>query len=191
MFLIAFTFFLTQNTLAVNISYVIKSEDDKTLGSLVVDRKVTDGKEEILVKSEIKVKKLVTVVISYSLRSVFVKNRLESNDIIVFRNHLPRDVMSTQKEAQGYLFTKNSEESKVKDFSFCESMMYFNEPKDQPEIYSEFDGVFKSIEYHKNENRYDLKNPKNKNISKYFYVNGMLQKAIVHHQLMTIFLYRK
>lgn len=178
-------------TFAGNVTYIIKSKDNEQLGQLVVTQSISNDREEIHVTSEIKVKKLITMVISYTLYSVFENNKLQANEVVTFRNHLPHDVMTTVKKDQGYLFTKNEKKSTIKDFVFCESMMYFNEPKDLKEIYSEFDGVFKSIVHHKSENRYDLTNPLNKNTSKYFYSNGMLQKAVVFHPMMTLYLYRK
>jgi hypothetical protein len=183
--------YLSTHLLANQISYVIKSKDHTELGNLVVNRTIENGKEEILVHSEIKVKKLITVVISYSLHSSFQKKTLITNDIITFRNRMPQDIMSTRKRDDGYLFTKNSKETKVKNFNFCESMMYFNEPIGHNEVYSEFDGVFKPIQRFKKEKRYDLTNPKNKNVSSYYYSDGILEKAVVEHALITLYLYKK
>ena len=190
-FLIVLCLSWGQSLFAHAAEYTIRSKDNERLGYLNVTRIITNGKEEILVQSRIEVKMLFTIVISYTLHSVFQDHKLISNEIVTYRNHNEEDEMSTKRLSEGYIFKKNEKESKVKDFEFCESMMYFNEPTNIPEAYSEFDGVFKRVKHIKTENRYDLINPLNSRVSNYFYRDGVLERAIVHSPLLTLFLYRK
>ena len=171
--------------------YLVLSGDNRHLGNLTVTHTIDKDVEEILVESQITIKKIFTLVISYTLHSTFIGRKLVSNKITTYNNNLVKDVMSTEKRPSGYWFTKNTKENKVKDFTFCESMMYYNEPANCSEVYSEFDGVFKPLEYCKEDQHYELTNPLNNHVSKYFYKEGVLQKAIVKSTLMTLFLYRK
>lgn len=171
--------------------YIIKDADDQDLGRLVVINTIKEDHEEILVKSEIKVKKLITVTISYSLHSIFYQNCLVQNDVITFRNRKPQDIMSTKRASEGYIFSKNSEERNVGDVPYSESMMYYNEPVNRSEIYSEFDGVFKTVKKTSEPNGYQLTNPLNNNESYYYYEDGILERAIVKHALISLYLYRK
>ncbi|MBD3636610.1 MAG: hypothetical protein HUJ25_04655 [Crocinitomicaceae bacterium] len=189
--LIITTLLMASVTFSRTNEYIVLSKDNDYLGSLEVVSELKEKTEEVKVESQIKVKKLITIVFSYSLYSKFVHEKLVSNKITTFLNHKQQDEMSTEKAGNTYTFTKNKVRKEVRSFSFCESMMYYNEPKGIPEIYSEFDGVFKSVKFIEKETCYELTNPTNKNVSKYFYAEGILQKAIVKHPLVTLYLYRK
>jgi hypothetical protein len=170
--------------------FIVLSEDNRKLGNLIVTQTNQDNKINIHVISEIIVKKLVSVSISYTLDSEFLNGKLQSNKITTYRNKRLQAIMTTTRNEDGYLFTKNGHSSQLKKFIYCESMMYYNEPVDLDEVYSEFDGVIKRIERTKL-HEYELTNPDNGNISKYFYSNGLLERAIVRSPLITLYLYRK
>jgi hypothetical protein len=76
-----------------------------------------------------------------------------------------------------------------KRISFSESLLYFNEPTQISTIYSEFDGIEKTI-IESSTGHYKIQNPLNGNVSEYFYEKGILSTAIVHFQMITLYLTR-
>jgi hypothetical protein len=188
---VLFTLMMLQTAQARTNEYVILSKDNKYLGNLTATSAVDEETEEISVESKITVKKLFKVVFTYTLRSSFNGGKLHLNQITTYLNDKIKDKMSTVKKGSGYLFRKNNQAKIIKDFTFCESMMYYNEPKNVKQIYSEFDGVLKSTEYLEREKCYALTNPENNNVSKYFYQDGVLSKAIVKNAFTTLYLHLK
>ncbi|UKN02339.1 hypothetical protein K6119_02240 [Paracrocinitomix mangrovi] len=191
LFLVFLTFVVIQSGYAKTSEYTILSKENEYLGTLKVNSSKQDGIEEIYVESEITIKKIFTVMVSYTLQSKFKGKKLLSNEITTYMNKKVHEKMSTFKKESKYIFTKNTKQKDVKDFNFCESMMYFNEPIGVSTLYSEFDGVFKPTSYIAKDSCYALTNPINKNVSKYYYKDGILRKAIVKSALATLYLYLK
>ena len=171
-------------------SYSVYSAKKELLGKLKVNRTKTDSITLIEVDSEIKVKMLISVVISYSLSSIYFSDKLYSSSVITYRNKRLYSIMQTVRQNKQFKFTKDGDQiNYIKDIDFVESMLYFKEPKGISFAYSEFDGVHKAISEYKS-GHYKLTNPLNGNVSEYVYEKGVLESAQVQHPLMRIFVFR-
>lgn len=171
-------------------SYSVYSAKNELLGNLNVNRTKTDSLTLIEVNSEIKVKKLISVVIAYTLSSIYFNGKLYSSSVITYRNKRVYSLMQTVRQNEQYKFTKDGDQvTFIKNIEFVESMLYFIEPKGISFAYSEFDGVHKSISKFKAEH-YKITNPLNGNVSEYLYKKGVLESAKVDHPLITLFIFR-
>lgn len=189
-------FILVAVTMSCNLhgriaSYSIFSEKDELLGELKVSSVESDSITRIKVMSALKVTMIFSITVKYTLTTIYKYNELYSSSAVTFRNDKLHSVANTTKVGSQYLFKKDDEEHNyTKKIPFSESLLYFNEPKNIVTIYSEFDGVEKAVTSNGN-GHYSLKNPINGNISEYFYEGGLLEKAIVSIQLMTVYIKKK
>ncbi|MBK6525360.1 MAG: hypothetical protein IPG07_07260 [Crocinitomicaceae bacterium] len=168
--------------------YTIYSADKELLGQLKVSSIQADTTTKIAVVSQFKIKMLITIDVKYTLQSFYRNGELVSNSIKMYRNDELHSFAKTTKVGSQYKFIKDENESIYdKRISFSESLLYFNEPIQISTIYSEFDGVEKTI-IESSKGHYKIKNPLNGNESEYFYEKGTLSSAIVHFQMMTLYL---
>jgi hypothetical protein len=168
--------------------YSIYSADKELLGQLKVSSIQADTTTKIAVVSQFKIKMLITIDVKYTLQSFYRNGELVSNSIKMYRNDELHSFAKTTKVGSQYKFTKDETESIYdKRISFSESLLYFNEPIKIKTIYSEFDGIEKTIIESTN-GHYKIRNPLNGNVSEYFYEKGTLSTAIVHFQMMTLYL---
>ncbi len=170
--------------------YSIYSADKELLRQLKVSSIQADTTTKIAVVSQFKIKMLITVDVKYTLQSFYRNGELVSNSIKMYRNDELHSFARTTKVGSQYKFIKDENESIYdKRISFSESLLYFNEPNQISTIYSEFDGIEKTI-IESNKGHYKIMNPLNGNVSEYFYEKGTLSTAIVHFQMMTLYLTR-
>jgi hypothetical protein len=174
--------------LGQNAGYSVYSSDQELLGQLKVSTIHADTTTKIAVISQFKVKMLITVEVKYTLQSLYHSGELVSSSIKMYRNNELHSFSKTTKIGSQYKFIKDNMESYyTKRISFSESLLYFNEPTHVRSLYSEFDGVEKTI-VESTSGHYKIKNPLNGNVSEYIYEKGILKTAIVHFQMMTLYL---
>jgi hypothetical protein len=188
-FILSVTLLFTSiNLLGQTAGYSIYSADQELLGQLKVSSTQADTTTKIAVVSQFKVKMLITLDVKYTLQSIYRNGELISNSIKIYRNDDLHSFAKTTKVGHQYKFVKDNTESYYnKRISFSESLLYFNEPKQIAALYSEFDGIEKTI-VESSEAHYKIKNPLNGNVSEYFYEKGVLATAVVHFQMMTLYL---
>jgi hypothetical protein len=190
-FILAAIFVLSGiHALGQTAGYSIYSADKELLGQLKVSSIHADTTTKIAVVSQFKIKMLITVDVKYTLQSFYRNGELVSNSIKMYRNDELHSFAKTTKVGSQYKFIKDENESIYdKRISFSESLLYFNEPNQISTIYSEFDGIEKTI-IESSTGHYKIKNPLNGNVSEYFYEKGILSTAIVHFQMFTLYLTR-
>lgn len=187
LFLQAFLIFISAPGFGQTAYFSIYSTDKALLGNLKVVCTESDTSTTISVNCQFKVKLLVTINVRYILTTVFKENQLYSGEIRTYRNNELHSEMNTIKVGAEYLFTKDGKQSVfLNRITFSESMLYFNEPADLQSIYSEFDGVEKSI-FEPGPGHYRIQNPLNGNFSDYFYESGLLKAAFVNLDMMMVY----
>lgn len=188
--LVFFLFVFSLNSgLAKTSVFTILNADGEAIGSLKASMTTENGVDILSVESRVTVNKFFDISVSYDLKSVFKSGKLINNNITTYFKNKVRDKISTKKTESGYVYQKNEDIKQISDFEFCESMLYFNEPVGINKIYSEINGNFKPTVFVENEQSYALTNPDNHNVNKYFYQNGILNKAVVHAPFFTIYLH--
>lgn len=168
-------------------NFSIFSTDKDLLGNLKVVSTKSDTATTISVTCLFTVKLLITIDVRYILTTVFKENQLYTGEIRTYRNNELHSAMNTDKVGNHYIFTKDGKQSVYANpILFSESMLYFNEPNDLASIYSEFDGVEKSI-FEPSLGHYRIRNPLNGNFSDYFYESGLLKAAFVNLDMMMVY----
>jgi len=161
------------------------SSKKKQLGSLKVEKSKKDSLYQIDVYSNVNFRFIFKIALDYKLKCTYFDNELLHSSVTTFVNGKANSSLKTEKKDSYYEVTEDGETSKYYNtIGLSGALSYFKEPLDMSTIYSDFYGYDKNIEKIK-ERVYKVTNPKNGQISEYFYKNGFLNKAIIHHFLMT------
>lgn len=172
-------------------TYFIYSEKKEQVGDLKITRTIKDTITRIDMVSQIKVKLIITTSVKCDLTTVYHNNELFSNSVVTYRNNSVSSVAKTVKVGSSYQFDKDGDKTNyLEKINYSESMLYFQEPSKLSYLYSEFDGVAKSV-VEKETNLYHVKNPINGNVSEYFYQNNVLSAATIHFQMMILHLVKQ
>lgn len=133
--------------------------------------KIMDGKiTQYQVESEIIIHVLFAVNITYKAQASYNEGILMSSSASVFINdHLHNSVV-TEKTGNYYTIVEDEHTTKMyEEIKFSTTKMYFTEPVDQKEVYSESEGIMKSI-VKTTDGKYKMMDPENSdNITVYGY----------------------
>jgi hypothetical protein len=119
------------------------------------------------------------------LNCTYKENELLFSSVTTYVNGKVNSTLKTEKQDQFYEVTKNGRSSKyIDNIGMSGALSYYEEPLNMSTIYSDFYGYDKNLELI-GPHVYKVTNPKNGQISEYYYEDGILKKAIIHHFLMT------
>lgn len=168
------------------LQYTIISNNNK-IGTLTAEKSVANNVTTYKVNSNSKMKIFLTVDYSYTLNCTYKKDTLLYSSITTYLNGRQWNKATTDKISSNiYKTTNDNHENKLFiPITYSGTLLYFKEPNTVTNVYSEIFTDFNPIKKIDN-HIYQLTNSKNGNTNKYFYANGILQKAIIQHKLMTI-----
>lgn len=179
-FAIFISFFGYSQTLVYSIS-----TKNKQLGNLRVERSKIDSIYQINVNSTIEFKFFIKIILNYKLNCFYKENELIYSSVSSYVNGKLNSSIKTEKLDKHYKVTLDGQSSiYLQDIGLSGAMSYYKEPLDMSTLYSDFYGYDKKVEMI-SEHNYKITNPKNGQVSEYFYKNGILKQAIIHHFLMS------
>lgn len=159
---------------------------NRQLGNLIVERTKKDSLYQIEINSNVSFRIIMKIELTYKINCTYQDDELLFSSSTTYVNGKINSSLKTEKDGNYYEVTRDGLVTKYeKPIRFSGALSYFKEPVDISNIYSDFYGYNKSIE-RINDHIYKITNPKNGQVSEYFYENGILTKAIIHHFLMTI-----
>jgi uncharacterized protein DUF6134 len=176
--------FISYHGFSQKLLYTISSKK-KQLGSLIVEKTKKDSVYQIEVFSNVNFRFFIKIALDYKLNCTYYENELLRSYVTTYVNGKENSSVKTEKKDNYYEVTEDGETSKFYNtIGLSGALSYFKEPINMSTIYSDFYGYDKNIEII-SDHVYKVTNPKNGQISEYFYENGILNKAIIHHFLMT------
>ncbi len=156
-----------------------------SIGQIKVNKVFNNGLVKITAKSDVKVDLFVTLDVSYSLNSTYKNNELLNSTVITFVNGKEHSKTITKKVDNYYLITNNNDSKKISHpILYSGSLLYFIPPNQHKTVYSEIDGIEKSIKEISNL-KFQITNPINEHTSIYEYKNNVAYKITIHHTLLT------
>ncbi len=166
------------------LQYTISSKK-KQLGTLKVEKTKRDSVHQIEVFSNVNFRFFIKIALDYKLKCTYFEDELLRSSVTTYVNGKENSFLKTEKKDNYYEVTDDGETSKYyNSIGLSGALSYFKEPYNMSTIYSDFYGYDKNIEKVE-DHIYKVTNPKNGQISEYFYKDGFLNKAIIHHFLMT------
>lgn len=183
---LCFLFFLiTYSVNAQTLDYNIITSENKKLGILNVTKVQDNNSLQIKIKSDVEIDEFIKIDIKYELNCTYKNNQLFSSTFLFNQNGKVHSASKITKTGNYYLVNKGSKNIKYcSKIDYSGALLYFKEPKNIAFVFSESNIIvkpIKSIGLH----TYQITNPTNGQKNKYYYKNGVLQKAVIHHTLMT------
>ena len=155
------------------------------LGNMTVSKTTTNNVVDIKIVSDVKVKLFLSIDLKYRLNCTYKNNILIYSSVTTYVNGSKHSSVITEKKGQSYIITEDGHASKyLKSIYYSGALLYFDEPKNQNILYSEFtvyDKIIKSI----GQNSYLVTDKNTGHKSTYNYKNGILILATIEHTLMT------
>lgn len=180
------TYFVNAQTL----NYKITTANEK-IGVLNVVQTEDSNFLQIKIKSSAEIDIIIKYIIEYELNCTYKKNQLLLSTLLIKDNGKVHSTNKITKSDNYYLIDKGSEQIKYDNkIDYSGALLYFKEPNTIAFVFSEFDLLpkpIKSIGIHS----YQITNPKNGQKNEYYYKNGILQKVVIHHTLMTFSLIKE
>lgn len=181
---------LTIKPNAQTMVYDITSKNNN-LGQL----SITKTQEEDLIKieaiSEVKVHLFIEIDLKYKLTTNYRNNSLIFSSVTTYVNGKRHSTITTEKIGENYSITKDGHLSKLYyPITYSAALLYWQEPINVANVFSEFDGIEKPIEG-LGSGTYKLTDPKSGLINIYYYSNGRLTKATIEHTLMSFTLTKR
>ena len=140
---------------------------------------------KVFIRSEVKIKVISKIDFLYTIQSVFQKEQLLNSSVVSYINGNLHSKSNTLKDKKKYLITINGHKYEFdKEILYSGSLLYIKEPVNYNEIYSETDGLKKSIKQTE-PNIYQIINPKTGKSNKYYYETGILKKAEINDALLS------
>lgn len=174
---------LTFNGTSRTLNYEITSNGSK-IGKLSVTKTTKDNVTEIEIISEVKVKIFVTVDIKYQLNTTYKDNELFYSSVTTYVNGKVRSTNKAEKDGKYYTLTSNGHSSKyINKITFTSSMLYFEEPKNKSNLFSEFDNFEKSIKK-LGDHSYQIIDPNNSHANVYTYLDGIVNTCTIYNTFM-------
>jgi len=183
---IFFSFQLFSQTVVDSLQYKITTENGISLGRLKVIQNKVDDVIETNVTSRTKIKLFVTVDLTYNLYSIYKDKHLFHSLVSVYLNKRLHSKTKVDRIGDTYQIFKNGQKTYLnKVVIYSGSLLYFKEPLGLTQIFSEFDGLIKSIDKI-GPHQYRITNPINGKTSIYEYQDGILKQIIIHHKLLNV-----
>ena len=158
---------------------------NKVVGNLESTQITKDGITNYQSSTNIKTRLLKDILVNYRYDVVFDNKFLKKADVYITVNKKSHAKTHTQWMGPYYQITKNDDKKKnMKDsITFATIQLYFEEPVDIDNCYSEQDGSFNTIAPLGN-HIYKKVNSKRKE-NMYYYKNGILKKATIDGGLIS------
>ena len=165
------------------------TSNDMEIGNLTISKTKNNANTIYDVTSDSHFKLFITIDLSYKLNAVYQNNELIFSSVTTYVNGKQHNTATTEKkEDHLYILKNNGHETRsYQSITYSGVLLYFKEPINIKEVYSEFYTAFNPIQKI-GTHKYQLTNSENGNTSEYYYLNGILQKASIHHTLMTFHL---
>lgn len=156
------------------------------IGELSVCQTSKQGKVYIEVVTDVNVKVIFSYRVKYIQKVVYDRGILQTSHIETYKNGKLHSEVWLKLQNNSYVLVRDGSTSKINEtITYSGSLVYFNEPKGITKIYKERSGEMKkisSIDKHV----YTINDEKEKEISTYFYENGILQFLKAKHPMGTI-----
>lgn len=151
---------------------------NKVVGSLKASQITKGPKTTYRSFTSIKSHIIKDITVNYKYEVTFVNLLLQKADGHISVNEKPHAETSTIWNNSGYKIVKDQEESSLNDaIEYATILLYFKEPTDVHNCYSEQDGTMNTIVSLGNHS-YKKINSKGKE-NTYYYKNGILRKGII------------
>jgi len=181
---------LTSQLNAQTMVYDITSKNNH-LGQLSITKTQEKDLIKIEATSEVKVHLFISIDLKYKLTANYRNDSLIFSSVTTYVNGKLHSSRTTEKTGENYSVTKDGHLSKLYyPISYSGALLYWQEPINVANVYSEFDSIEKPIEV-LGPGTYKLTDPKSGHLSKYYYSNGRLVKATIEHTLMSFTLTKR
>ncbi len=172
------------STYSQTIHYVIHS-GDLSIGTVTAYKTISGDTMRINTISEVKTRLFIDINIKYQVSCIYINNILNSSHCTSYENGNLHSSSSITRTANGYSIIVNGTHSTYNDdICYSGSLLYFKKPKDIDAVFSEFDGVNKTVT-EISANHFQTVNPKNGHINDYYYGDILLLRAQIRNTLMT------
>jgi len=129
---------------------------------------------------------LITEHVKYQLNSIYKNGELIFSSATIFLNGSPHFSSVVRKDGPYYIINKNDHKTMFTEMiNYSGSLLYFIEPTDRSEIFSEIDNIEKPIT-NEGDSVYKIVNPKNGYASYFTYEGGILKTAKIQHTYIDI-----
>jgi hypothetical protein len=168
---------ITANVLVYNIEY-----NNKVIGYLKTSRFINANETTFSIESNATIKILTSINVHYLLTSKFKDNVLQYSKLINIVNSDTQKVNSIKWDGLQYLVSNKNKlyKSTLNKINFSIGNLYFKEPVNIPQIYS--DNFQSMCPINKKEEYYAITFPDG-NTNHYKYVNGYCNYAVIHQPL--------
>ena len=156
------------------------------IGSFSVKQKKDNNKLTIIVDGQGVINMLKSYIIKFYSKSVFGNNKLISAISYRYQNGEKTDSVFVEKKIYAYkIFSFDDGERYVSDIKNTGNMLYFNEPFDNQEIFSENKGRFITIKKIGEHKYFSYDEKKGEKIT-YEYKNNLLIRTIFERGFVTL-----
>jgi len=156
------------------------------IGEFSVTQKGENGNITVNAVTDVNIKVLFSYRIKYIQETVYSEGVLQTAHVETFKNDKLNSNMWLKLRDNAYLLIIDSDTTIFEDrITYSGSLVYFNEPLGIPKIYKERTSETQPINAVE-EHVYVIEDEKGRELNKYFYENGILKQAFMHHSLGTI-----
>jgi hypothetical protein len=138
----------------------------------------------------------VEVWIIFKIKAMYLQTSIYKNGILIesslktYKNDAVNSETSLTEDGDGYILNKDQILTQVDEkIEYSGSLLYFNEPKDVANMYLEISGEKAAIEA-LGDHEYSIMNPRSGKKNEYNYKNGVLQNAVIRHNVANVYLER-
>lgn len=160
------------------------------VGEFSVVQTNIDGNVNIDAITAVEINLLFSYRIKYVQKTEYNQGVLQNANVETYKNGKLNSTMSMNYAKEAYQLILNGDTTIINELiTYSGSLIYFNEPKTTTRIFKERNAEMRQITLEGN-HTYVIKNEKGKLLNRYFYENGVLQKATMRHALGTVELKR-
>ena len=161
-------------------SYSIINKGD-TVGQMQITKRIAGEDIFFMVASTVQTKMLMNIKVNVQEEAHYRKGELLSSSSKRFVNDKPKGEKRTERNGDGYLITDGDKQDKLNQksilYDFC--MLYFKEPVNTKEVYSNYFQKNLPIQV-QNNHTYEIDLPEGgQNI--YYYTNGTCSRVDIHN----------
>lgn len=162
------------------------SSSDKVVGGIEATRTPEGDYVRYDVTSEVAMRILFEVKVSYKVQAIYKNGVLESSSATVYLNGSVQNDVNCQRTGDHYTIVSDGHTTRIyDDIKWSSALLYFNKPKDTRKIFSETDGTFKDLS-ETAEGKFKVKDPeKESNVNTYTYSSDQgLQSILLERSLL-------
>lgn len=138
-------FSLSANAQTYLRNYQIES-DDKVVGGITATRSVEGDYMEYNVTSEVKMRIIFEINVSYKVQAIYKNEILVSSSATIYLNGAIQNDVSCERTGDHYTVEVDGHTTRIyEDIKWSSAKLYFTKPKDARKVFSETDGSFKNI----------------------------------------------